>query len=112
MSESKTLCARDSGWCDGVLCRQHGINCPNADPVHRALYLEGYWDNKPFGRVGPVKMERQGRQVRVDGSLEVPAGSGVLTAAVVDDEGRKLIHFPAITAAPGDLITVPPVTFS
>src|SRR3954469_5589558 len=32
MSES-TRCARDSDWCDGVICRQYGINCPNADPV-------------------------------------------------------------------------------
>ena len=25
-------CARDSDWCDGTLCRERGIDCPNADP--------------------------------------------------------------------------------
>lgn len=25
-------CARDSGWCDGVRCRELGVECPNADP--------------------------------------------------------------------------------
>jgi hypothetical protein len=23
-------CARDSDWCDGVICREHGVKCPNA----------------------------------------------------------------------------------
>lgn len=26
-------CARDSDWCDGVICRENGIDCPNADPT-------------------------------------------------------------------------------
>lgn len=30
-------CARDSDWCDGVICRDVGFNpdCPNADPPER-----------------------------------------------------------------------------
>lgn len=28
-------CARESGWCDGVVCREHGVHCPNADPKPR-----------------------------------------------------------------------------
>lgn len=29
----RQTCARDSSWCDGVICRERGIDCPNADPV-------------------------------------------------------------------------------
>ncbi len=28
-------CPRDSDWCDGVICRDHGIDCPKADPEPR-----------------------------------------------------------------------------
>lgn len=28
----KTRCARDSDWCDDVICREGGIDCPNAEP--------------------------------------------------------------------------------
>lgn len=26
-----TRCARDSDWCDGVICKDNGIDCENAD---------------------------------------------------------------------------------
>lgn len=26
-------CARDSDWCDGHICRERGIDCPNAEPL-------------------------------------------------------------------------------
>lgn len=26
-------CPKDSDWCDGKLCRERGIDCPNADPA-------------------------------------------------------------------------------
>lgn len=29
---SPERCPRDSDWCDGVICREHGIDCPNAEP--------------------------------------------------------------------------------
>lgn len=28
-------CARDSDWCDGRVCAERGIACPNADPEPR-----------------------------------------------------------------------------
>ncbi|MDP2710808.1 MAG: hypothetical protein Q8O56_06280 [Solirubrobacteraceae bacterium] len=31
--DAPTRCPRDSGWCDGVICRKHGIECPRATPV-------------------------------------------------------------------------------
>lgn len=31
-------CARDSDWCDGVICRDNGIACPNAEPTIRELH--------------------------------------------------------------------------
>lgn len=31
-SSGGETCARDSDWCDGRVCRDHGINCPKADP--------------------------------------------------------------------------------
>jgi hypothetical protein len=27
----KERCARDSDWCDGEICKMHGVDCPNAD---------------------------------------------------------------------------------
>lgn len=29
-------CARDSGWCDGRLCEDRGVPCPNSDRRRRA----------------------------------------------------------------------------
>ena len=34
IGEAKYGCPRDSGWCDGVICREKGIECPNADSFH------------------------------------------------------------------------------
>lgn len=35
-------CARDSDWCDGRLCRERGIDCPNADPPEEEVVESGY----------------------------------------------------------------------
>lgn len=31
-AEAREKCARDSGWCDGHICHDYGINCPSAEP--------------------------------------------------------------------------------
>lgn len=31
--EQQQRCARDSDWCDGTICREWGIDCPNVDPA-------------------------------------------------------------------------------
>lgn len=33
-------CARDSDWCDGVICRERGIDCPNAEPAQSSQRAE------------------------------------------------------------------------
>lgn len=30
--EQRERCPRDSDWCDGAICRDFGVDCPNADP--------------------------------------------------------------------------------
>lgn len=74
------------------------------------VYLEGYWNGEAFGRVGPVELEVCGDVIRVNAALEVPTGSGELTAALVDADGRHLVDFPKpASAAPGDFISAPTV---
>lgn len=29
--QQREKCPRDSDWCDGRICVEHGIECPNAD---------------------------------------------------------------------------------
>lgn len=31
LSRGRQRCARDSDWCDGRICRELGVDCPNAD---------------------------------------------------------------------------------
>lgn len=33
-------CARDSDWCDGVICRDYGIDCPNQDREPKCMVLD------------------------------------------------------------------------
>jgi hypothetical protein len=57
-------CPRDSDWCDGVICVEQGIDCPNAD-AHWTLYrVEDAAPARQSTRVDGPRLE-PGERVRV-----------------------------------------------
>lgn len=54
--QSSERCPRDSDWCDGVICTERGIDCPNSDHVQavtRIAESRGCIGPYPCGRAIP-----------------------------------------------------------
>lgn len=63
--EATGRCARDSDWCDGYVCREHGLDCPNAEGRESGGEILGDPDEPPgpeymgsFSQLSSVNPER------------------------------------------------------
>jgi hypothetical protein len=52
-------CARDSDWCDGKICRERGIECPNADPPEEPVSRETSSGRPPICPTCGEEMQRE-----------------------------------------------------
>jgi hypothetical protein len=70
--EHPIRCARDSDWCDGEVCRERGIDCPNAEPIDPHSWVLVDYDDPDEHEVCSRCGSRRNKHGRLTGGGTVP----------------------------------------